>query len=197
MSDKELMMAYRAGDRKSFEVLDERYRDKLFFYLWQYLGNEEAAKDVCQQTFLQIHLKCDQFDDARKFSSWLYAIATHQAVDWQRKNRRHSTTSLDDDEDDVRYKNRMPPDFLEGRELPPDVGLEIDERRKIVRRAVRGAMKKIPKPMAEAIRLVHLKDMKCREAAEHARINISTIKMRVQAGLRKLESLLDKLKDTY
>ena len=52
-----------------------------------HLGSREAAEDVFQQTFLQIHLKCDQFEAGRKVRPWLYTIATNQAIDYQRQQR--------------------------------------------------------------------------------------------------------------
>jgi len=53
------------------------------------------AEDVFQQTFLQIHLKCDQFEEGRKVRPWLYTVATNQAIDYQRRNHRHNIISLD------------------------------------------------------------------------------------------------------
>ena len=53
------------------------------------------AEDVFQQTFLQVHLKCGQFECERKLRPWLYAVATNQAIDFQRRSGRHRTVSLD------------------------------------------------------------------------------------------------------
>ena len=55
----------------------------------------EMAEDVFQQTFLQIYLKCDQFEPERKLRPWLYAVATNQAIDHQRHFGRHRMASLD------------------------------------------------------------------------------------------------------
>ena len=66
-SDEDLMLAYRAdGDRRAFETLVHRYERELFNYLRRYLGDAEMAEDVFQQTFLQVHLKCTQFEPGRK-----------------------------------------------------------------------------------------------------------------------------------
>ena len=77
-----------------FAELVRRYEKELFGYLRHYLGNAEMAEDVFQQTFLQVHLKCDQFEPGRKVRPWLYTVATNQAIDYRRRNRRHRVSSL-------------------------------------------------------------------------------------------------------
>ena len=94
-SDEELLLSYRSQrDGGIFEELVHRYERELFAYLRHYLGNAEMAEDVFQQTFLQVHLKCEQFEPGRKVRPWLYTIATNQAIDYRRRNRRHRLSSL-------------------------------------------------------------------------------------------------------
>ena len=91
-----MLLAYRSkADRGAFEELVRRYEKELYGYLRHYLNDAEMAEDVFQQTFLQIHLKCDQFEEGRKVRPWLYTVATNQAIDCQRRNKRHRMASLD------------------------------------------------------------------------------------------------------
>jgi RNA polymerase sigma-70 factor (ECF subfamily) len=95
-SDEELLVRCRSGsDPAAFESLVRRYETELFSYLRRYLGNAEMAEDVFQATFLQVHLKREQFEEGRRFRPWLYTIATNQAIDAQRRTRRHKMASLD------------------------------------------------------------------------------------------------------
>src|SRR6188474_1311097 len=95
-SDEELLLRYReTGDRSLFEDLVHRYERELFSYLRRYLGDTQLAEDAFQATFLQVHLKCGQFETERRFRPWLYTIATNQAIDAQRRNKRHRSVSLD------------------------------------------------------------------------------------------------------
>lgn len=94
-NDEELLLSYRTErDGEVFEELVHRYERELFAYLRHYLGNAEMAEDVFQQTFLQVHLKCEQFEPGRKVRPWLYTIATNQAIDYRRRNRRHRLSTL-------------------------------------------------------------------------------------------------------
>ena len=61
----------------------------------RYVGSAEMAEDVFQATFLQVYVKRDRFEVGRRFRPWLYTIATNQAIDAQRRNRRHRMVSLD------------------------------------------------------------------------------------------------------
>ena len=96
LSDEELLLEYRDhGNRPALEELVHRYEKELYGYLRNFLGDPEMAEDVFQQTFLQIYLKCDQFEPERKLRPWLYAVATNQAIDHQRHYGRHRMASLD------------------------------------------------------------------------------------------------------
>ena len=95
-SDEKLLLEYRDhGNRPAFEELVRRYEKELYGYLRHCLGDAQMAEDVFQQTFLQVHLKCGQFECERKLRPWLYAVATNQAIDFQRRSGRHRMVSLD------------------------------------------------------------------------------------------------------
>ena len=80
LTDEQLVIRYReSGDGTLFAELVRRYERELYSYLRRYLGAAELAEDAFQATFLQLHLKCDQFDPGRKLRPWLYMIATNKA----------------------------------------------------------------------------------------------------------------------
>jgi len=69
-TDEELLLEYRStGDRKMFNELVSRFEGELYGYLRRYLGDSHDADDVFQQTWLQIHLKCEKFEPGRKSTS--------------------------------------------------------------------------------------------------------------------------------
>ena len=89
LSDEQLLGMFRdSGDERLFARLVKRYERELFGYLRRFLGNAAMAEDAFQATFLQIFVKCGQFDVKRRFRPWLYTVATNQAIDLQRRNRR-------------------------------------------------------------------------------------------------------------
>ena len=182
VSDEDLLRRCRAGgDSAAFESLVHRYERELYSYLRRYLGSAEMAEDVFQATFLQVHLKKEQFEDGRRFRPWLYAIATNQAIDAQRRNRRHRMASLDTragDEDDGGTLVEM----LQGNGATAVQELENEEAREWVRSAV----DTLPETLRGALVLVYHQGMKYREAADVLGVPVGTVKSRLNAALVKL-----------
>ena len=187
-TDEELLLGYRSrGDRRAFGELVHRYERELFGYLRHYLGNAEQAEDVFQQTFLQVHLKCEQFEPGRKVRPWLYTIATNQAIDLQRRNRRHRMASLDrriggDSEDEAGALAQL----LDSPEPGPAREAQLAESREQVRRAVED----LPEPTRQVVILVYFQGLKYREAAQVLSIPVGTVKSRLHTAIHKLSETL-------
>ncbi len=186
VTDERLLLEYRkTGDRELYAQLVYRYERELFSYLRRYLGNAEMAEDVFQTTFLQVHLKCDQFEAGRRFRPWLYTIATNAAIDARRRNRRHRTVSLDtpreqDHEDVGRLMN-----LLESGDLDPSDSVVRDEAGRLVRKALNG----LPESMHAVIQLVYYQGMKYREAAEVLKVPVGTVKSRMHSAIARLTEI--------
>jgi RNA polymerase sigma-70 factor (ECF subfamily) len=184
LTDEELLLRYQSGEeRTAFEILVQRYERELYSYLRRYLADATLAEDAFQATFLQVHLKRDKFDAERRFRPWLYTIATNQAIDAQRRNKRHRMVSLDrrnqtDDEGDVGTLLQL----LVGREPSAALNLEREERQEWIRRAIDN----LPEQLRSALVLVYYQGLKYREAAEVLAIPVGTVKSRLHAAIIKL-----------
>lgn len=88
-TDEQLLARLRVGDREVFGPLVRRYERELFGYLRRYVGDDDLADDVFQNTFVQVFVKIAQYEPGRPARPWIYAIATNQAIDaLRRRNRR-------------------------------------------------------------------------------------------------------------
>jgi RNA polymerase sigma-70 factor (ECF subfamily) len=186
-SDEELLVAYcQQGDRRQFEELVHRYERELYSYLRRYLGNAEMAEDAFQQTFLQVHLKCDQYEPGRKVRPWLYTVATNQAIDAQRRNRRHRMVSLDRrmGHEDAEAGSLV--DMLVHDEASPADALQTSEQRQYLRSQV----DQLPEQLRQVVHLVYYQGLKYREAADVLAIPVGTVKSRLHAAIQKLNELL-------
>src|ERR1700712_4617837 len=124
-TDEELLLEYRVTGRPAvFETLVKRYERELYNYLRRFLNNQVLAEDAFQATFMQVHLKCSLYDDSRKVRPWLYTVATNQAIDIQRRNRRHRLVSLDRPNRVQHDELGSLVDLLSGRESEPVSDLE-------------------------------------------------------------------------
>jgi len=190
-TDEELLLEYRyRGDHLAFDELVQRYERELYGYLRHYMGNAEMAEDVFQQTFLQVHLKCEQFEPGRKVRPWLYTVATNQAIDFQRRNRRHRMTSLDRrPAGQSQESSGRLVELLDSPEVGPAEEAEAAERRRHVRRAVND----LPEQTKQVVILVYFQGLKYREAAEVLSIPVGTVKSRLHAAIHKLSETLTRI----
>jgi RNA polymerase sigma-70 factor (ECF subfamily) len=188
LADEELMNKYREDGRAVlFNELVHRYERELYRYLARYIGDPTAAEDVFQNTFLQVHLKRGLFENGRPFRPWLYAIATHQAVDALRKAGRHPTVSLDRrvnaGRNDTDAGNLV--DLLVSENEGPLAELQESERQQWVRDCIA----KLPDALRQTLILAYHQDLKYREIADILKIPVGTVKSRLHAALEKLQQM--------
>ncbi|MEM6692250.1 MAG: RNA polymerase sigma factor [Planctomycetota bacterium] len=184
LSDESLLVQYhQSGDRAIFQTLIARYEREIYSYLCRYMGEPELARDAFQGTFLQVHLKCGQFDQSRRFKPWLYAIATNQAIDLQRRNKRHRYVSLDrtspsnDGEQDGQWAEKLVGSSID----PLDAASDGENRDWVV-----DYVGQLNESMQQVIHLVYYKGMKYREAAEILGIPVGTVKSRLHAAINRM-----------
>jgi RNA polymerase sigma-70 factor (ECF subfamily) len=183
MTDEELLLEYRlTGSATLFEALVKRYERELYNYLRRFLGSQVMAEDAFQATFIQVHLKCHLYDAERKVRPWLYTVATNQAIDIQRRNRRHRLVSLDRPNRVQHDELGTLVDMLASREVDPGDGFEQNERKEWVRTAVAA----LPEQLRSAVRLVYFRGMKYREAADELSVPVGTVKSRLHAAVKRL-----------
>ncbi len=187
-SDEILLSRYRdEGRPEDFNELVRRYERELYRYLTRYVRDASLAEDVFQNTFLQVHLKRKLYEDGRPVRPWLYAIATHQAVDALRKLGRHPTISLDQRSEsqggdtDVGALVHLLVSDVPG----PLAELQGEERS----RWVRASVAKLPDLLRESLLMAYYQDMKYREIADALDIPVGTVKSRIHAAIAKLQEL--------
>jgi RNA polymerase sigma-70 factor (ECF subfamily) len=187
LTDEQIMARYKKeGCRDLFALLVRRYERELYSYLRRYVGNAEMAEDVFQSTFLQVHLKCDRFDESRRFRPWLYTVATNQAIDAQRRQKRHRMVSLDQtnkSQDSVDIGSLI--NLLEGNDGDPLEHVAQLERGQWVEQAV----SELSTQMRGVIDLVYYQGMKYREAADILGVPVGTVKSRLHAAVVKLNEV--------
>ncbi|MCA9197086.1 MAG: RNA polymerase sigma factor [Planctomycetales bacterium] len=182
-TDEQLLLEYKqTGNRDLFAKLVSRYEHELFNYLHRYTGSAEMAEDAFQAAFLQIHLKCEQFEEGRRFRPWMYAIATNQAIDGQRRNKRHRIASLDQINSRHDDESGSLMDMLVSPEASPfDV---VDSREN--QEWIRNQLADLPDHLRSVIGLVYFEGLKYREAADVLDIPVGTVKSRLHAAVLKL-----------
>jgi RNA polymerase sigma-70 factor (ECF subfamily) len=94
--DAELMLRVRDGDPASFGLLLEKHRPPVLHYLCRMVQNEAVAEELTQDVFLRVYKSRGNYEATAKFTTWVFRIATHLALNWIRDGRSEkSQTSLD------------------------------------------------------------------------------------------------------
>ena len=97
-SDGELVRESRRGDKEAFRELVERYQRKIVSVALGMVHNRDDALEIAQETFVKAYENLDDFKGESSFYTWLYRIVVNLAIDFQRRERRHPTVSLEDRE---------------------------------------------------------------------------------------------------
>jgi len=187
--DEELVLEYaETGSQVAFEELVRRFERELYSYLCSYLGDAHLAEDAFQATFLQLHLKCHQFEPDRRLRPWLYTIASHQAVDLLRRNRRHKAASLSTAAGYAGSSDERQSlgGLLEAADAGPRERLESAEDCQ----KTRSAVEKLSAKLRQMLDLVAYQGLKYREAAGVLGIPLGTVKSRMNKALRSLRKAL-------
>jgi RNA polymerase sigma-70 factor (ECF subfamily) len=92
MEEKELIQAVMTKDRELYRELIGRYRVGLIIHCENIVKDRDAAEDIAQESFIKAYYRLNEFDaDKGMYSTWLYKIATNNALNYLRKNKRQVT----------------------------------------------------------------------------------------------------------
>ena len=100
--DAELMLRVKQGDGASFGVLLEKHRSPVVHFLYRMVQNHAVAEELAQEVFLRVYRSRSTYEPSARFTTWLFRIATHLALNALRdgKNERLQER-LDDDSSGV------------------------------------------------------------------------------------------------
>ncbi|MCK6580123.1 MAG: sigma-70 family RNA polymerase sigma factor [Anaerolineae bacterium] len=97
LSDSELVVLARGGDKEAFGVLYERYLNKIYNYVYYRTGNHHDAEDVTARVFFRAMSHIEQYTERGvPFQAWLYRIAHNLVANWHRDRGRRKVIPLDE-----------------------------------------------------------------------------------------------------
>lgn len=188
LSEKELVRMYQTGDEKSFEILLNLNKDRVYGYIFSKVRNHELANDLFQEVFIKVvrTLKNGMYNDEGKFLPWVLTIAHNMIVDHFRKAKKMQMISESSSKNEefnifavLKLTDRNIEDSIIKEQIESDVVKLIeylpDEQRDVlVNRLFRG--------------------MSFKDIAEQEDISINTALGRMRYALINLRKLVDKHK---
>ncbi|HEX7356180.1 MAG TPA: sigma-70 family RNA polymerase sigma factor [Ignavibacteriaceae bacterium] len=184
-TDEELIIEFQSsGNEKAFEILVQRFKNPLTNYVYRFLGDYDSCVDVVQETFVKVFRYKDNYSSVAKFSTWVYTIAGNLArTEYQRKRRKNffSISSYGEEE-----KTFDIPDNSNR----PDVAADMNIKNEIIQKA----LLKVRDSYREAVILRDIQELSYEEIAVIMKIEVGTVKSRINRGRAELQKYL---KDIY
>ncbi len=180
LRDEELLeLILRRQDSALGEIYD-RYGRLIYTIALRITGDRETAEEVVQDVFQNVWQAAGGFQvGIGSFSSWLFGIARHRAIDATRSKRERARTREQNLNDDVL--------------LVADTDIERTVDQSLLRDAVGKALKELPSNQRQAVELAYYGELTRAEIAEKLGAPLGTVKTRLRLGLIKLRDLLGAL----
>ncbi|HET7825552.1 MAG TPA: sigma-70 family RNA polymerase sigma factor [Anaeromyxobacter sp.] len=185
VDDLSLVTRARAGEADAFRALVVRYQRKVYAVALGIVKDPDLAWDVAQETFVRVHGHLADFEAKSSFSTWLFRIATHLAIDAVRKERTARREELDDVTEG---------DVSEAGEGILSTGLGNDPRENVLRRELAGkiaeALETLPEKHRTILVLREVEGLSYEELAERLGIHKGTVMSRLFHARRKMQAAL-------
>lgn len=177
--DAELVAACRNPDsegfHEAFEVLFNRYRERVYAIAFRISGNQSDALDIVQESFALLFRKLGSFKGNSLFSTWLFRIVANCSIDHRRRNKVGRAPTLLSDQE-----NRV--DMVDESLGPRDVAAvhEVGDQ-------VQLAISKLSPKLRAILALRYLEEMSYEDLAATLDVSMGTVKSRLARAHLALE----------
>ncbi len=176
-SDKELIELFRKGDNKNyaFNLLIKKYQEKIYWHIRKIVINHDDADDVMQNTFIKIFKNLNNFRQDSELFTWIYRIATNEAISFLNKKRRRILLPLFDVEQSLINSLKDDP-YFNGDELLSklqEAVLKLPERQRII------------------FNMKYFNDMKYEKIAEILKTSVGALKASYHHAVKKIEKYIN------
>ena len=172
------------GDQKAYTLLVTKHRTAVFHIINKIVKNDEAARDLVQETFMKAFNSLATYRSEFRFSTWLYKIAANSSIDYLRK-KRIQALSLDQP---IETRDGSVELEVADYSYNPEKDL-VNKEQKF---SIEAAIESLPAKYREVIVYRHKDDKSYEEIADLLDIPVGTVKARI---FRARELLKKKLKN--
>jgi len=185
LEDTALVNVYLDGETRGFDVLVERYQTRLLNFVYRIVGDRERAEDLVQEVFVRVYRHLGRFDRSKKFSTWIYTIASNLAKNELRNRARNPlvlfTSMTKGWEDEER-----PLEFEDPLSRPDDLF-----RKRHVRELVESSVAQLPTHHREVFMLREIEGRSYEEIAEITNCNLGTVKSRLNRARNSFAEIIE------
>ncbi len=165
-------------DGSAFEQLVLRHQSYAYALAFRFLSDEDDANDIVQEAFIRVWKHIDHFDTRKKFTTWLYSIVTHLALDRLRSLRRKQRVFVSSGED------TQIEEISDGQD-----SFEVHSNQELAG-MVRMLTKELPLKQRLVFTLRDLQDLPVEEVAEIANMSVGSVKTSLHYARRTIRERL-------
>ncbi|MGB5435335.1 MAG: sigma-70 family RNA polymerase sigma factor [Maribacter sp.] len=159
---------------KAFEVLINTYKERLYWHIRRIVVNHDDTDDVLQNTFIKVYKNIDGFKGDSKLYSWMYRIATNEALTFLKQK----ANKLGISEPDLQER-------IVGN-LQADIYFDGDE----IQLKLQEAIATLPEKQKLVFNMKYFQEMKYEEISEILNTSVGGLKASYHLAVKKLESFL-------
>lgn len=176
LSDEQLFERYQDGDDRAFGEIVSRYEPSIKGFLHKRLKDEERVQDLTQDTFLRVHRARDRYDSSRKFSTWIYTIASNLLKNEYRNRSRKRETNFSDlrKDNSQQSASARPVEFESERPDPEKIAYRGE-----LRDAIRDAIERMDEHHRVPFVMREVEDRTYEEISEAIGVPVGTVKSRL------------------
>ncbi len=181
VTDEELYLLVGKGERKSFDILFERFQSQIYNFVKKQVRDQETAEDITQEVFLRLFKAAKNFDPSKKFSSYLYKIAVNEIRRHYQRIAGEQAYSLNEpltDYDDTRERGEIVAD----ENASPEEGLY----RRLNSAYLQSLIDKLPPEQRMVVLLKVYQGLTFEEIARIMDKPLSTVLSRMRYAVQKL-----------
>src|SRR5687767_2883725 len=189
MDDAGVVVAFLGGEERAFQELVERYQTRLLNFVFRTIGDRERAEDLVQEVFIRVFRHLHRFDQTKKFSTWIYTIASNLAKNELRNRSRNPLVLFQTIKKHWEADHR-PLQFEDSTARPDDL-----YRKRFLKEAVDQCVGQLPAHHRTVFVLRELEGKSYAEIAEITRCNLGTVKSRLNRARNSFAQLIGPLLD--
>ena len=183
--DSAIVTAFLGGEERAFSELVERYQARLLNFIYRTIGDRDRAEDLVQEVFIRVYRHLHRFDRSKKFSTWVYTIASNLAKNELRNRSRNplvlfQTMQGSGDDDD------RPLQFEDHTTRPDDLF-----RKRHIREMVEQTVAQLPEHHRQVFVLRELEGKSYEEIAEITNCNLGTVKSRLNRARTAFAAIIE------
>ena len=185
LDDTDLVTTFLKSEERAFDVLVERYQTRLLNFIYRTVGDRERAEDLVQEVFVRVYRHLARFDRSKKFSTWIYTIASNLAKNELRNRSRNPLVFFQSLTKGFTGEEERPVEFEDPRSRPDDLF-----HKRHLREVVDKSVSLLPSHHREVFVLRELEGKSYEEIAEITHCNLGTVKSRLNRARTAFAALV-------